>query len=332
MTTLVTGSAGHLGEAMMRTLRTAGRPARGLDVKPGAFVDEVASILDRDAVRRAMRGVDEVVHAATLHKPHVATHAKQDFVDVNVTGTLTVLEAAAEAGVRRFVFTSTTSVFGAALSPAPGEPAAWIDEGVVPVPKNIYGATKAAAEDLCALAHLERGLACVVLRTSRFFPEADDDPVARAAWEDGNLKTNELLHRRVDLEDVVSAHLLALERAEAIGFGTFVVSATTPFEREDATELRHNAPRVLSRRVPAYEGIYARRGWRMPESLDRVYDNARARAMLGWRPRWDFARALARLEAGEPAQSDLALAVGAKGYHAETFKGAPYPVSAEARS
>ena len=100
-----------------------------------------------------MAGVEAVLHAATLHKPHVATHSRQEFVDTNVTGTLNLLEEAAAAGVGAFVFTSTTSVFGDALVPPPGAPAAWITEDVVPVPKNIYGVTKVAAEDLCQLFH-----------------------------------------------------------------------------------------------------------------------------------------------------------------------------------
>ena len=130
--------------------------------------------------------------------------------------------------------TSTTSAFGDALKPPPGEPAAWIDESVAPVPKNIYGVTKTAAEDLCRLFHRNEGLACVVLRTSRFFPEEDDDPHAREAFADDNAKANEFLFRRVAIEDVVDAHLLAAERAPAIGFGKYIVSATTPFRREDA--------------------------------------------------------------------------------------------------
>ena len=52
MTVLVTGSSGHLGEALMRTLRASGRAALGLDIIPGPFTDEVGSIADR-ALRRA---------------------------------------------------------------------------------------------------------------------------------------------------------------------------------------------------------------------------------------------------------------------------------------
>jgi UDP-glucose 4-epimerase len=120
-----------------------------------------------------------VIHTATLHKPHVVTHSWQEFVDTNISGTLVLLEEAAAAGVQSFVFTSTTSAFGAALSPASGRPAAWITEEVVPVVKNIDGATKIAAEALCELFQKERGLPAIVLRTSRFFREPDDDPKAR---------------------------------------------------------------------------------------------------------------------------------------------------------
>ena len=79
-----------------------------------------------------LRGMDAVIHTATLHKPHVATHARQDFVDTNITGTLSLLEEARDAQIGTFVFTSTTSVFGRALTPSRGEPAAWITEDIVP--------------------------------------------------------------------------------------------------------------------------------------------------------------------------------------------------------
>jgi len=258
-----------------------------------------------------------VLHAATLHKPHVGSHSRQAFVETNITGTLTLLEEAVAAGASRFVFTSTTSAFGRALTPPPGAPAAWITEDVSPVPRNVYGVTKTAAEDLCELVHRDHGLPIVILRTSRFFPEADDRDDVRAAYADANLKVNELLYRRVDLEDVVSAHRLALDRAPELGFGRYIVSATTPFARDDLAELRADALAVVARRFPDYEAIYAERGWRMFPSIERVYVNERARRDLGWAPRYDFRFALDRLAAGEDARSALALAVGAKGYHAE---------------
>ncbi len=318
MRILVTGSAGHLGEALVRVLRAEGADVVGLDLLASPFTDVVGSVADRRCVRRCLAGAGAVLHAATLHKPHVGSHGRAAFVEANVMGTLTLLEEAVVAGVGRFVFTSTTSAFGRALVPPRGAPAAWVTEDVAPVPRNVYGVTKTAAEDLCELVHRDHGLPVVILRTSRFFPEGDDRDDVRAAYDDRNLKVNELLYRRVDLEDVVSAHRRALERAPAIGFGRYIVSATTPFTRDDLAELRADAPAVVRRRVPAYEAVYAERGWTMLPSIERVYVNARARADLGWAPRHDFAAALERLGAGEDPRSALARAVGAKGYHAET--------------
>jgi UDP-glucose 4-epimerase len=316
MRVLVTGSSGHLGEALVRLLGGGDADVVGLDVLDSPHTSLVGSIADRGFVRRSMRGVDAVLHAATLHKPHVTSHGWQEFIDANITGTLNLLEEAVAAGVGRFVFTSTTSTFGRALSPGPGEPAAWIDEDVPPVPRNIYGATKRAAEELCELAHLDHGLPCLILRTSRFFPEADDREDVRTRYADANVKVNELLYRRGDIEDMAGAHLRALERAPEIGFGRYIVSATTPFARDDLAELRRDAPAVVRRLFPDYQAIYAERGWTMFPSIDRVYANARAREELGWSPRWDFRHALDRLAAGEEPRSELALTVGAKGYHA----------------
>ena len=327
MTLLVTGSAGHLGEGLMRQLRAAGRDAVGIDIKPSAFTDHVGSITDRDFVRRHMKGVRSVIHAATLHKPHVATHPHQDFIDTNVSGTLALLEEALSANVESFVFTSTTSTFGAALTPAMGEPAAWIDEDVAPIPKNIYGVTKLSAEQLCELFYRKRRLPVLVLRTSRFFPEPDDSIDVRNGFSTANAQANELLYRRVDIADAVDAHLLAVERAKAIGFGRYIISATTPFTREDLPDLRRDPASVLARHFPDAPALYASRGWRMFPQVDRVYVNARARGQLGWVPKHDFARVLEALRRGEDFRSPLAEAVGSKGYHDAVFEDGPYPVA-----
>jgi UDP-glucose 4-epimerase len=302
----------------MRVLRDEGADVVGLDVVASPYTDLVGSIADRGCVRRAMRGVEAVLHAATLHKPHVGSHGRGDFVDTNITGTVNLLEEAVETGVGRFVFTSTTSAFGRALAPPPGAPAAWITEEVRPVPRNVYGVTKTAAEDMCELVHRDHGLPCLILRTSRFFPEADDRDDVRSVYEDANLKLNELLYRRVDLEDVVEAHRLALSRAPGLGFGRYIISATTPFTPEDLERLRTDAPAVVRRHVPEYEAVYAERGWAMFPGIERVYVNELARRELGWSPRYDFRSALARVRAGEDPRSPLALAVGAKGYHPES--------------
>ncbi len=329
MRILVTGSTGHLGEALVRTLEAGPHEVAGLDVLDSPFTAHVGSVADADFVGRCMRGVDVVLHTATLHKPHVATHTKADFVETNITGTLVILEAALAAGVSSVIFTSTTSVFGAALTPADGDPAVWVTEDVRPVPKNIYGVTKAAAEDLCELFHRTKGLPSIVLRTSRFFPEPDDNPKQRERFEDENLKANEFLHRRLDIADAVDAHLIAAEKAPVIGFGRYIVSATTPFVPDHLSHLRTNAPGVVHSLFPDCRKEYERRNWSLPPAIERVYVNQRARDELGWKPRFDFGHVLGRLRRGESVFSSLAQEVGIKGYHPVRFDDGPYPVERE---
>lgn len=327
MTILVTGSAGHLGEAVLRTLRRRGSPARGVDLKPSPFTDAVGSIVDPGFVRAQMDGVAAIIHAATLHKPHVATHSRQAFVDANVTGTLNLLESATAAGVKSFVFTSTTSAFGSQLRPEAGQAAVWVTEELPPVPRNIYGTTKLMAESLCELFFRERGLPVVVLRTSRFFPEDDDDPAMRSAYPLDNAQANELLYRRLDIADAVNAHLLAVERAPKLGFGRYIVSATTPFEPRHLAGLSRDAAGVVRELYPDCVQLYAARGWRLFPEIDRVYVNARARRELGWHPEFDFAHVLRSLREGRDFRSHLAREVGAKFYHDTQFDDGPYPVA-----
>jgi len=315
-----------LGEALVRVLRDGDHDVVGVDLTGSDFTSDVGSITDRSFVARCMAGVEAAIHTATLHKPHVGTHSRQDFVDTNISGTLNLLEEAVAAGVGSFVFTSTTSVFGSALVPAPGMPAVWITEDVAPIPKNIYGVTKSAAEDLCQLFHQKHGLPCLVLRTSRFFPEEDDNADIRARYTDANAKANEFLFRRVDIADAVNAHLLAVEQAPVIGFQRFIISATTPFTADDLADLRKDAPSVVRRRVKGYEAEFERRGWQMFASIDRVYVNDLARRDLGWEPKYDFDRVVDLLKSDAYPGSDLARAVGSKGYHSQGFSEGPYPV------
>lgn len=326
MKILVTGSSGHLGEAMVRMSRSAGHEVIGLDIKPSAFTTIVGSITDSQIVKECMVGVELVYHTATLHKPHVATHSKQDFIDTNISGTRVLLEEANAVGVRSFVFTSTTSVFGDAMRPPAGEAAAWVTEETIPIPKNIYGLTKSAAEDLCHLFHREHGLNCIILRTSRFFPEEDDDKLIREVFTEANTKANEFLYRRVELEDAAIAHVLAGERAPKLGFGKYIISATTPFKANDLDALNSDAAKIVCNRVPEYLETYKQLGWQMFDRIDRVYINDAARTHLGWQPKYDFKHIVKCLRNGNRPSSDLAELVGSKGYHDQVFDDGPYPL------
>lgn len=300
MRILLTGSSGWLGRFLAPRLRALGHIVTGLDVAPGADTDVTGTVADRALIDRLFgeHGIEAVIHGGALHKPDIVRYANQAFVDVNVSGTLNLLEAAVAAKAR-FVFTSTTSLMiSTAIREARGDSAVWIDETMAPLePRNIYGVTKLSAEHLCRLFQAEHGLPVVILRTSRFFPE-DDDTHHILAGE--NMKANELLHRRLTVEDAADAHIVALERALAIGFGTYIASAPTPFARGDLAELKADAPAVIARYFPDAAELYARQGWQLPASIDRVYDSALAERELGFRCATDFAAVLAAIRAGAP--------------------------------
>lgn len=299
MRVLLTGSSGWLGRFLAPMLRAAGHEVTGLDVAPGTDTDVIASVADREAIDGvfAERGIEAVIHGGALHKPDIARYSKQAFVDVNVTGTLNLLEAAVAAGHDRFVFTSTTSLMiSQAIRDEAGDAAVWLDEDSGPIePRNIYGATKYAAEQLCRLFHAEHGLNCVVLRTGRFFPE-DDDTHSHPPGE--NLKANELLNRRLTVEDAARAHVAALDKVPDIGFGTYIVSAPTPFARADAVELKRDAAAVIARHFPDVPALYAARGWELPRRIGRVYDSGRIQRELGFAFDTGFAQLLDALRTG----------------------------------
>jgi UDP-glucose 4-epimerase len=300
MRVLLTGSSGWLGRTLAPRLRAAGHEVFGLDPAPSEDTAIVGSVADRATVRAAIRDcrIEAVVHAGALHKPDIERRPRADFIAVNVEGTFNLLEEAVAHGVGRFVFTSTTSLMisreiragrsgGAAR-------AAWLTEDLPPEPRNIYGVTKLSGEHLCRLYHQQFGLPVVVLRTARFFPEPDD--MAHAiAQTDANTKANELLFRRLTVDDAAEAHVVALEKAPAIGFDVFIVSAPTPFSAEDCEALIADAPGVVARYFPEYPELYARRGWTMFDSIDRVYDPSRAAERLGFVCRTGFKELLAEL-------------------------------------
>ncbi|MBY0519823.1 MAG: NAD(P)-dependent oxidoreductase [Sphingomonas sp.] len=301
MRILLTGSSGWLGRFIAPMLRAAGHQVTGLDPAPGADTDVVGSVADRGLVGRvfADAGIEAVIHSGGLHKPDIVRYPTQAFVDVNVTGTLNLLEAAVEHGVQRFVFTSTTSLMiSAAVRAGASDRAIWLDEGFAPLePRNIYGITKLAAEQLCRLYHQRHALRCVVLRTGRFFPEEDDTDQMLSGE---NKKANEFLNRRLTVEDAAAAHLAALDRAPTLGYGLFLIAAPTPFAPADVVPLKVNAAAVVARYFPDVQALYAARGWELPTTIDRVYDSRRAEKLLGFRCQTDFATVLQALRDGAP--------------------------------
>ena len=274
MRILVTGAAGLIGSGVAERLMRD-HEVVGLDLRSGPHVQRVADCNEVSDWGPGLGAVDAIVHTAALHAPHVGSRSDTEFRRVNVEATKRLLDHALAVGASHFVLISTTSLYGHALEPE-GR-AAWIDESVEPEPRDIYDVTKLEAERVVEAAG--SSLVATSLRMSRCFPE----PAEAMAWY--------RLHRGVDRRDVAEAHALALERS---GPPTcVVVSAATPFAREDAAELLTDAPAVISRRCPGLIERMAAKGWRVPTSIGRVYDCRLANAQLGYSPRFGIDACLA---------------------------------------
>ncbi len=293
MKVLVTGASGRIGGTIAARLARS-HDVTGFDLRPGPFTQCIGDVCDTAALARQLAGVEAVVHTASLHVPELAARSAADFRRVNVEATRRLLAACGEAGVRRFVYTSTTSLYGHAL--VPEDAAVWVTESLVPRPRDRYDDTKLAAEECCRAA-AGAGLHCVALRMSRCFPEP---PREIAAYR---------LYRGVDAEDVAQAHELALA-APAAGFAVYNVSAPSPFQWSDCLQLLADAPAVIARRAPQAAAEFARRGWELPRSIDRVYVVEAAIRGLGYRPVHDFAALLGSREAVRSRKSAESLFAG----------------------
>jgi UDP-glucose 4-epimerase len=269
---LVTGSSGQLGAEICRQLRDASFRTVGIDLGPGPYTDHLLDVRAAGAVLPLVRDAAAVIHTAALHAPHVGVASRREFVEVNVGGTVNLLESAARTGVRHFVYTSTTSVYGHAMEPE--ERAVWVTEELTPQPRDIYDVTKLAAEDFCRES-AGPDLTVTCLRTCRYFPE---DPRTTAVHR---------LYRGADVRDIAAAHVLALSRT-GDPFELLNVAASYRFEQSDLEELLKDAPPVIARRYPGARAFFASRDWGLPSSIDRVYVSDRARAVLGYRPQFDF--------------------------------------------
>ncbi|GAA0890801.1 NAD(P)-dependent oxidoreductase [Fulvivirga kasyanovii] len=265
---LITGSSGHSGSQIAALLGKT-YDIVGVDIAEGKYTSDTGSLTDKDFLLRATEGVTAIIHTASLHAPHVATHSRKDFIDTNISGTLNLLEASESNGVTKFIYTSTTSLYGESLDAE--NQAVWITEEVPTIPRDIYDITKIAAEGLCRDFFNKERLQTAVLRVSRFWNE----PMERRLFY--------RMYRGVDVRDVALAHKLAIEK-DLQKFDVFNISAQSIFTADDLRDLKHNLRILLEKKNPKLIAYYAAMNWPLPDSIDRVYVIDKAKRELGYNP------------------------------------------------
>jgi len=272
MRILVTGSSGQLGGVICSML-SRGHSIIGVDSAPGEHTSHLGDITDQEFILSATKGAEIIIHTCSLHAPHLKTHSCEEFINTNIHGTLNLLKSAVENRVRRFIYTSTTSLYGHAMVST--ERAVWVTEDLLPRPRDIYDITKIAAEGLCEIYARQHALSCLSLRVSRYFLESD------------YLMAIYRLYRGVDVRDAANAHILAMGK-EMDGYEVLNISAASPFSKDETADLLHDARGVLLLHFPNIEDAFARRGWKLPRSIDRIYSIEKAQKWLHYRPQYNF--------------------------------------------
>ncbi len=280
MKILITGTAGRVGRAIYIKLMRE-HEVVGMDRTPCSTADYLGDIRDEALLQQALNGVDAVIHTAALHAPHVELKPDDEFESINVKATEKLALMGSEQGIKHFVFTSTTALYGHASTPE--GVAGWVDESLAPQPKTIYHRSKIKAEKCLEKISNVFNLPMTVLQMSRCFPEPAD------------LMAVYRLSRGVDARDVASAHAAAIKTRPA-GFNRYIISGQTPFEPAQCQQLFDDAPTVIQSVVPELVDAYNERGWSLPTSLDRVYDASKAQRELDWQPKHGFQSVLNMLD------------------------------------
>jgi UDP-glucose 4-epimerase len=267
---LVTGSSGQLGKALVTLLRNKDYEVIGIDVVPSSTTDKLIDIRDAEAVNKITVGFDAIIHIAAIHGKHYElNYPREEFIKTNIDGTFNLLNASVLNGIKKFLYTSTTSIYGKAM--VNEKQAVWVDETVLPNPRDIYDITKLTAELLCRDYFEKEGIETTVLRVSRFLPE------------DENTKAIHRLYRGLDEKDGAVAHLLALEKKFET-FEVYNISNESPFDRTDLVELINNPKQVIKKYYPNIENIFADKKWNFPNKIDRVYSIEKAKKELNYQP------------------------------------------------
>ena len=271
---LVTGSSGKLGKEIVRLLRTNNYDVLGIDLLKGETTDEIIDIRDSMMVKELTKYIDAIIHTAALHGKHTDLNYSRDkFIDTNIIGTNNLLSASVENGINKFLYTSTTSIYETAM--VNDKQAVWVDEELIPEPRDIYDITKLTCELLCQDYFEKEGIESTVLRVSRFLSEDD------------NTKANHRIYRGLDEEDGAMGHKLALEK-KFDSFEIYNISNDSPFKKEDLVKLYTNPKEVICQYYPEAENFYMKKNWNFLNRIDRVYSIEKAKKELNYNPLKNF--------------------------------------------
>ena len=277
---LITGTAGRIGRSIYIRLMQ-NYSVIGIDRTPCSTADLVGDIRDIELLNKGLKGVDVIVHTAALHAPHVDLLPDNEFKSVNVDATELLMREGIRRGIKQFVFTSTTALYGKASTPE--GVAGWVDENVTPQPKTIYHRSKIDAEELLQQMSKESGVPVTVLQISRCFPESAD------------LMAVYRLNRGIDARDVATAHLCAIEK-QMTGFKRYIISGATPFKKKCCHNLFYDAASTIQEDAPNLAKEFDTRKWVLPLSIDRVYDSSAAQKELDWHPKHGYESVLRMLD------------------------------------
>jgi UDP-glucose 4-epimerase len=267
---LVTGSSGQLGRELVVQLRAKQYQVVGIDLVASPTTDQIIDIRNSDDVDKLTIGFDAIIHTAAMHGKHYElNYPREKFINTNINGTLNLLNACVLNGIRKFLYISTTSIYGNAM--VDEKQAVWVDESLVPNPRDIYDITKLTAELFCRDFFEKNAIESTVLRVSRFLPETD------------NLKAIHRLYRGLDEADGARGIILALEKSFTT-FEIYNISNDSPFKHEDLPELIKNPKEVIKKYYSNIEKIFADKNWVFPEKIDRVYSIEKAKRELNYLP------------------------------------------------
>lgn len=301
MKVLVTGAAGFLGGHLLADLATQGHDTRGMDLADGNGDWVAGSILDSEAMDRAVRGVDLVLHGAAITDLWAPERFAYD--RVNVVGTCRVLAAARRAGARTVLISSYTTLVAADTARD-----AILDESVEVPPNRLLGpypASKRQAE-LAALSAAEAGQDVVIVLPGAPIGEGDDRPTppGRMILDLMAGRLPALLActlNLVDVKAVARATIMAGIRGEN-GARYLLTGDDVPITEFAGLVAETSGAAAPTRRVPyalAWTAAAVGAGWarltgrppRAPMTGVRLagrpcgFDNTRAREALGFAPR-----------------------------------------------